>query len=382
MQYYFVPSPESILVSLQFSSPPKRVCILRLSAIGDTCHTVPVVRAIQRAWPQTQLTWIVGRVEHELLAGLSGVRFVILEKRRGLAGYAGVRRRLRGRRFDVLLHMHASWRANLASLLVRADLRVGMDRARARDAQWLFCNRRIPARPRQHVMDGLLEFVRLLGIETGEPSWDIPLPDSARAFAEHYIDSSRPSLVISPVSGQRLRNYRNWSAERYAAVADYASRQCGARVLLCGGRTRLEHDYGQEIGRRARCPVVNLIGATTLKQLLALLERASVLLCPDSGPAHMATAVGTPVVGLYATSNRHRTGPYLSQHLVADSYPRACRLAFGKGVEEIRWGRRVRDPGAMNLIGVDDVKRKLDAAFGERNVPSAATASKGPSALR
>jgi len=360
-------------VPLQFSSPPKRVCILRLSAIGDTCHSVPVVRAIQRAWPQTELTWLIGRVEHELLAGLSGVRFVILDKRRGVAGYAGVRRHLRGRRFDVLLHMHASWRANLASLLVRADLRVGMDRARARDGQWLFCNRRIPARPRQHVMDGLLEFVRLLGIETGEPSWDIPVPSNARTFAERHIDSSRPSVVISPVSGQRLRNYRNWRAERYAAVADYASRQYGASVLLCGGATPLEHDYGHEISRRARCPVVNLIGATTLKQLLALLQRASVLLCPDSGPAHMATAVGTPVVGLYATSNRHRTGPYLSQHLVADSYPRACELAFGKGVDEIRWGRRVRDPGAMNLISVDDVKRKLDAAFRQCNVSPAAT---------
>ena len=353
-------------MALEFNSPLKRICILRLSAIGDTCHTVPVVRAIQRAWPETELTWIVGRVEHKLLAGLAGVEFVILDKRRGLAGYADVRRGLRRRRFDVLLHMHASMRANLASLLVTADVRVGMDRARARDWQWLFCNRRIPARPRQHVMDGLLEFARVLGIEPGEPRWDIPLSEEDRAFSERHIDGTGPALVISPVTGQRLRNYRNWRAERYAAAADYVSRQYGARVLLCGGRTRLEKDYGREICRHARCEMVNLIGETTLKQLLALLQRATVLLCPDSGPAHMATAVGTPVVGLYATSNRNRSGPYLSQHLVADSYPEAVRRAFGKGVGEIRWGRRVRDPGAMDLISVAAVTRKLDAAFGER----------------
>ena len=353
-------------MALEFNSPLKRICILRLSAIGDTCHTVPVVRAIQRAWPETELTWIVGRVEHKLLAGLAGVEFVILDKRRGLAGYADVRRGLRRRRFDVLLHMHASMRANLASLLVTADVRVGMDRARARDWQWLFCNRRIPARPRQHVMDGLLEFARVLGIEPGEPRWDIPLSEEDRAFSERHIDGTGPALVISPVTGQRLRNYRNWRAERYAAAADYVSRQYGARVLLCGGRTRLEKDYGREICRHARCEMVNLIGGTTLKQLLALLQRATVLLCPDSGPAHMATAVGTPVVGLYATSNRNRSGPYLSQHLVADSYPEAVRRAFGKGVGEIRWGRRVRDPGAMDLISVAAVTRKLDAAFGER----------------
>ena len=352
-------------MSLQFKSPPKRICILRLSAIGDACHTVPVVRAIQDAWPQAELTWIVGRVEHEMLAGLAGVEFAILDKRRGLAGYGDVRRLLRRRRFDVLLHMHASMRANLVSLLVRADVRVGMDRARARDGQWLFCNRRIPARPRQHVMDGLFEFARVLGIEPGEPRWDIPLSGDARAFAEQYIDGLKPTLIISPVTGQRLRNYRNWRAERYAAAADHASRRYGARILLCGGKTQLESEYGREICRRASCGIVNLIGRTTLKQLLALLERATVLLCPDSGPAHMATAVGTPVVGLYATSNRHRSGPYLSQHLVADSYPRAVRQAFGKGVDEIRWGRRVRDPGAMDSIRVADVTRKLDDAFGE-----------------
>ena len=355
-------------MSLEFNSPPKRLCILRLSAIGDTCHTVPVVRAIQRAWPETELTWIVGGVEHGLLAGLAGVDFVIFDKRRGLAGYADVHRRLRRRRFDVLLHMHASMRANLASLLVSADVRVGMDRARARDGQWLFCNRRISARPRQHVMDGLLEFARVLGIEPGEPRWDIPLPGEARAFAERHIEGTGPVLIISPVTGQRLRNYRNWRAERYAAAADYVSWQYGAKVLLCGGRTRLESEYGLEISRHARCGMENLIGKTTLKQLLALLERATVLLCPDSGPAHMATAVGTPVVGLYATSNRHRSGPYLSQHLVADSYPQAVERAFGRRVDEIRWGRRVRDPGAMDLITVAAVTRKLDAAFGERGL--------------
>ncbi len=342
---------------------------------------MPVVRAIQRAWPETGITWIVGRVEHELLAGLEGVEFVILDKRRGLAGYRDVRRRLRRRRFDVLLHMHASMRANMVSLLVSAEERVGMDRARARDGQWMFCTRQIRTVPRQHVMDGLFEFARVLGIEPGKPSWEIPLPEEAVEFAARQIGESGPVLLISPVTGQRLRNYRNWSAERYAAVADYASQRYGAKVLLSGGGTRLEREYGREIVRRASCGIGNLIGGTTLKQLLALLRRATVLLCPDSGPAHMATAVGTPVVGLYATSNPHRTGPYLSLHLVADRYPQAVQQSFGKGVDEIRWGRRVRDPDAMGLIGVAEVTRKLDVAFSEQGcVTGAARSANGISA--
>jgi heptosyltransferase I len=105
-----------------------------------------------------------------------------------------------------------------------------------------------------------------------------------------------------------------------------------------------------------------------LKQLLAILARASVVLCPDSGPAHMATAVGTPVVGLYATSNRHRTGPYFSQHLVVDKYPEAVEREFGRPIHALRWGQRVRDPAAMSLITVADVLAKLDVAFAERGL--------------
>ena len=138
---------------LPFDPPPASLCIIRLSAIGDTCHTVPVVRAIQDAWPATRLTWIVGKTEHSLLKGLEGVEFVVLDKALGWRGYRDVRHSLRDRRFDALLHMHASARANMVSLCVRSKLRIGFDKARARDHQWLFTNTRLEARQigRAHV---------------------------------------------------------------------------------------------------------------------------------------------------------------------------------------------------------------------------------------
>jgi heptosyltransferase I len=356
-------------------SAPSDLCIVRLSAIGDTCHTVPVVRAIQRAWPDTRIVWVIGKVEHGLMAGLEDVELVVLDKASGASGYFDLRRRLRGRRFPVLLHMHASMRANTASRMIDADLRIGFDRARARDFQWLFSNRHIPARPSTHVMDGLFQFAEVLGIERGEPRWNIPVADADRAFAAEAIDSSRPSLVISPCTGQRFRNYRNWSVECYSRVADYAHERYGAQVVLTGGHTAIERTYGGGIASLSKATPRNLIGQTSLKQLLAVLERASVLLCPDSGPAHMATAVRTPVVGLYATSNRHRTGPYFSQHLVVDKYPEAVAREFGRPVESLRWGRRVRDPDAMNLITPGDVIEKLDAAFAERGIEPIAGAA-------
>lgn len=351
-----------------FKQPPDRLCLIRLSAIGDTCHTVPVVRAIQDAWPGTDITWIIGKVEHSLMAGLEDIRFVVLDKSRGARGYLDLRRNLGRRDFPLLLHMHASQRANLASLNVRAPVRLGFDKARARDGQYFFCNRHLPARARRHVMDGLFEFAEHLGIARPQPRWDIPVDDSDRDFAAGLADVERPILVVSPCTGQRFRNFRNWRAERYAAIADYAADRYGAQILLTGGSTEIEQTYGEAIVAATSCRPRNLIGTTSLKQLLCILERATVVLCPDSGPAHMATAVGTPVVGLYATSNRFRTGPYFSQHLVVDKYPEAVMAEFGVSVDGIRWGRRVRNPNAMDRIGVNEVCEKLDMAFAEGDI--------------
>lgn len=339
---------------------PGNLCVLRLSAIGDVCHTLPVVRTLQDRWPEAHITWIIGRVEHQLVGDIPGIEFIIFDKRAGLAGYRDLARRLKGRRFDALLHMQVALRASIASLAVKAPLRLGFDRDRARDWQWLFTNREIPAREREHVMDGLFGFAEALGAPRGELRWDIPVPAEAREFADRLVGGSAPVLAISPCSSQRSRNFRNWPVERYAAITRHAIREHGMRVVLTGGNTELERGYGEAIA--AAVPqAVNLVGQTSLKQLLAVLERAAVLVSPDSGPVHMANAVGTPVIGLYATSNPDRTGPYFGREWVVNRYPDALLKFLGKRIDEVRWGTRVRSPDAMDLITVDDVTARLDA---------------------
>jgi heptosyltransferase I len=136
-------------------------------------------------------------------------------------------------------------------------------------------------------------------------------------------------------------------------------------VVLTGGPSQLEKDYGRGICDLCGPDVINLIGKTDLKQLLAILESADGLICPDSGPAHMATAVDTPVIGLYATSNPDRSGPYRSRDLTVNAYPDAVGRYLGKTVDQIRWGQRVRDPAAMDLIRLRDVNDKIDLVFGK-----------------
>ncbi len=339
-------------------APPRRVCILRLSAIGDTCHVLAVVRALQRAWPEAKFTWIIGKVEAKLMSLATDIDFVVFDKRAGLGEYARLRRTLADRDFDLLLHMQLALRASAITPFVPARVKLGFDRARARELQWLFTTHRIAARSREHVLDSLFGFAEAVGVHDHALSWDLPLPADAMAYAARLIPDAQPTLVLSPCSSHPLRN---WSTERYAAVAAHAVREHGMRVILAGGRSELETRTAADIERLAGVPLVNTVGQDTLPQLLALLGRADVLLTPDSGPAHMATMVGTPVIGLYATANPERSGPYLSRAHCVNRYPDAARKFLNRSVDESPWTTEIERPGVMDLILVEDVTSRLDA---------------------
>jgi heptosyltransferase I len=342
---------------LPFAEPPRSVCLLRLSAIGDTCHVVPIVRTLQHAWPDTQLTWIIGKAEARLMTLLDGVEFITVDKRAGLRARHALRSQLEGRKFDALLHMQVSFRSSLVARQVPAEIRLGFDRARARELQWLFTNARIAPRSREHVLDSFFGFLRTVGIQERTLRWDVPLTEAALAYADRLVPDHRPTLVISPCSSHRLRN---WRAERYAAVADYAARRHGMRVILAGGPTALETRTGEAIERAAQTTLVNQIGRDTLPELLGLLSRATALLTPDSGPAHMATMVNTPVIGLYAATNPARSGPYLSRLWTIAAYPQAARRFRHRAPERLPWTEKIEERGVMDLISVAQVTAKLD----------------------
>ena len=346
---------------LPLPEPPRSVCILRLSAIGDACHVVPIVRTLQQAWPATQLTWIIGRSEARLMRLLEGVEFITVDKRATLGGFTALRAALAGRRFEVLLHMQLALRASLLSACVPARVKLGFDRARARELQWLFTNARIAARTREHVLDSFFGFPAALGISERLLRWDLRLPPEAQAYGQQLIPDGRPTLVISPCSSHPLRN---WRAARYAALAEHAIGRHGMRVILAGGPGESERLMAAAIEQSCRVPLSNQIGKDTLPELLGLLARARVLVSPDSGPVHMATMVGTPVIGLYAATNPARSGPYLSGRWCVDAYAEATRRFRGCEPEELPWTHKIEEPGVMDLIQVDQVTGKLDELLG------------------
>jgi heptosyltransferase I len=329
---------------------------------------LPLLRTLQKAWPDTSISWVIGKTEHKLMEGLQGVEFIIFDKDRGLKGWTDVRQQLQGREFPILLNLHASMRANMVSTAIKARRRIGFDRSRARDYQWLFCNEQIPSIPQQHVCDGMLGFARYLGIDETLVQWEIPLVTDDRSYAAGIIEHNGPVCVISPCSSQRARNFRNWSIENYASVVRHVTETHNAKVLVTGAPTDIELKYANALKDQFGEHITNLVGQTSLKQLVAIFEAADVVLAPDSGPVHMSTAVGTPVVGLYATSNPDRTGPFRGPlGLTINRYPDAVRSEFDKEVGELRWGQRVRNPDAMTLITVTEVCAALDKVLDNAN---------------
>jgi heptosyltransferase I len=335
---------------------PRSICLLRLSALGDATHVVPLVRTLQRGFPAAQLTWIIGKGEAKLLEGLEGVEFIVYDKKAGLTGVRDLRARLAGRRFDVLLQLQLALRANLLSTLVRADRRIGFDAVRSKEGHGWFVNERITPGG-HHVLDVLGKFCEPLGLRQDQVEWNLPVPAADGAWAALQWPIQAPTLLLSPCSSHPLRN---WSADRYAAVADHAFAQ-GWRVVLSGGRSQLERDTADAITAAMRAPVLDLVGKDTLKQALALYERATLVLTPDAGPLHMANAMGTAVLGLHACTDAERSGAYSDRRWSVNRYDEAARRFLGKPASELPWGKRVEFPGVMDLITVEEVIAKFEA---------------------
>lgn len=353
-----MPTPSFML---PFTQPPTSLCILRLSAIGDVCNAIAAVQAIQREWPQTCITWIVGKTESVLLRAVEGIEIITLDKKRGWRGYIALYKLLRKRHFDALLHMHASMRANITSLFVRAPLRLGFDAIRSADNQHWFINTRVTSPVSPHVADGFMLFAETLGIKNVKPKWSLVIPKENIEWASSY-KSNKPVLVISPASSKACRN---WTSTGYAALAKHAVKQ-GFEVILTGSPSLVDRELSNQICMQADGAIQhNLTGKTTLLQLLALLQQADIVCSPDSGPGHMAAALEKPVLGIYAHQNPGRTGPYGWEKYVVSNYQENIIAETGLDMTQLPWRARVKNPLVMQDISSSRVLQMFDIILKE-----------------
>jgi len=333
----------------------RRVAILRLSALGDVCMIVPVVRTLQKAMPHAHITWFISRPAFDLVKGLEGVEFVVIDKPRNPFDYLKLRKQLKNAHFDVLLAMQAAMRTNLIYPFINAPIKIGFDNTRARDGQRWFTNVQIPF-AKQHLMDSFLSFAETLGVKEKVIEWNLPITNEDREWAKQKSpDGDGPLLVINPAASKAERN---WPAQRYAEIIKLMQ-QRNIRILITGGPHPVEQALIAEIKQQLDFPVSDRSSQTSPTQLAALLELADCVLAPDTGPVHMAVAVGTPVVGLYAVAPAWLSGPYLQREIAIDKYDEAVVDILKEDPATVPWGTRVHSMDAMSLIGVAEVEEAL-----------------------
>lgn len=343
-----------------FPQSPQSICILRLSAIGDVCHAVSTVQAIQRQYPEALITWVIGKVEAQLLKNLPDVEFIVFDKSKGIKAYSELRQAMKGRQYDILLHMQLAFRANLAAYFIPAKIKLGFEKKRSKELHSLFVNGHISDSKGMHVLEGFRDFARAIDVPDSEPLWNIPLPHEVELWANNQLPQE-PFMVISPGASKAERN---WLTARYAKVADYCHAK-GFKVVMTGGPSAMERSLGDSILGHSKSPIIDLIGQTNLKQLLAVLKKARFVIAPDSGPAHMAVTQGTPVIGLYAHSNPKRTGPYLYLDYVADAYTPNATQQLNCTADELPWGYRLKGDNLMQQISVEQVTQLIDQLIRE-----------------
>tara|TARA_B100000700_G_scaffold310969_1_gene392177 strand:- start:249 stop:1052 length:804 start_codon:yes stop_codon:yes gene_type:complete len=253
--------------------------------------------------------------------------------------------------------------ANLISTMIPSKRKVGFDKARSRDKQSLFCNEYIPSRTKQHVADGMIEFVNHLTQNDGHPIWNQLNINPEENQIKKYIDEDKVTCVISPCSSQRYgKSYnRSWPVKNFIEIIEYLLELENIQVIVTGGVSQTEIEYSKSIDEQAfGKSFFNLIGKTSIRGMAAIIKHSQFIISPDSGPAHIGTVMGRPVIGLYAMSNLNRSGPYYSKNWTIDKYPEAMALYEDSEVEESKWGAKVKEPKAMQLIKVNDVQSMID----------------------
>jgi heptosyltransferase I len=330
-----------------------RMGVVMMSALGDAVHVLPLLHALKSHAPATRVTWILQPGPAELLRGHPHVDEVVVFRRdRGLAAYRDIRRELATRPFDLVLNLQVYFKAGIVTMLTRAPIKLGFDRARARDLNWLFTTHRIPPHPPQHVQDQYFEFLDALGVSRGEPVWHLAPGEEARERARTLLAAAPRPLVGLVVATSKPD--KNWPPGRYAQLADRVAAELGGSCVLLGGGSEIERTAAAVILARAASRPINAMGSG-LKALLGLLDACDCVVSSDTGPYHMCVAMNVPAVGLYGYTNPKRVGPYRRfADLVIDAY--------GDPGEDYPVSMEYRK-GRMSRISVDDVTAKLRLAL-------------------
>lgn len=332
----------------------KRILIVKPSSFGDIVHSLPFLHVVRRSFPHARITWVVSRSNMDLLTGHPDLDEVLIFERerwggmkdffRSASEFSHFVRRLREGRFDLAVDLQGLFRSALLTFATGARERVGFSGAR----EWSHLFYNVPVEvpdPEMHAVDRYLLVARRLSLDVnGAPEFNVFIPPEAHEFAGRYLASANPErralVVLLPAS--RWVSKR-WPPDCFAELAGRVEAELDAAVLFLGGRDDVR--LAGRIRGMMKRSALSLVGETTLKQSAAVLARADAVVANDTGPMHLAAALGVPVVALYGPTSPARTGPY-GRNIRLLVSQRECAPCFEEDCE---------DPECMRDISVDEV---------------------------
>ena len=328
-----------------------RILIVRLSAIGDCVHGLPVLCTLREALPSAHLSWVVEGRTADLLRCHPALDTVVQLPRRWLKSPAAVwraRRQLRALRPDVAIDLQGLTKSAIAGWLSGAPTRIGFG---GRDGRELSrrLNNTLVEPMMTHVIDRNLELLQPLGIAPDEvrfgmPAFDKDAPAVGRFVRDRGLGGGGFALLNVGAGWASKR----WPADRFADVARYLGERYQVRSVVAWGGDEERHSADRVIVNAGG--FAHMAPPTTLVELGALCQRAKLFIGCDTGPLHLAAAVGTPCVGLYGATSARRNGPYGDEHTTLQ------KMLLQGGSRE----RRNADDGAMRAISVEDVCAACD----------------------
>ncbi len=298
---------------IHLPKPPERIALIKPSALGDIAHSLPVLSALRQRFPSAHLAWIVNRVYAPILDHHPDLDEIVPFDRAGLrnsllkgsVGFGRFLHHLRKQRFDLVIDLQGLFRTGLMTLATGAAVRIGL--ASAREGATLGYTNRVDDRTDvRHAVDRYWRVIEALGDAPANKTFHVPVQAESRAWARTLLQSMpRPWLTVGV--GSRWLTKR-WPPEHFAALVSRAQAQYGGSVLFVG--TPEEADLSRQAAALVAGPTCQLTGQTTLPQLVALLAEADVMIANDTGPLHLAVALGRPVVAPYTCTLIEKTGPY------------------------------------------------------------------------
>ena len=315
------------------------ILVIKLGAMGDVINTLPLVVQLKKHL-KAEIHWIVAPLSYPIVSGHPSVdRAILFEKSRWKSSITEVTKAIRSHHFDLVLDLQRILKSGMLCMMANGTRRIGFDRKRCKEMTWLFPFERIPASdPSSHMLLQYLEFADYLGIKESTIEWELSAsPTRPDDLPDHY--------VVLNIGATKPAN--KWTVQGFAALTDELSRQFRISTVLTGGR----EDMGMAKQIETICSEkpINLTGRTTINDLKAVLQHAKAVVTCDTGPMHLAVALGKKVVALFGPSDHRRTGPFQGHVIRKSVHCSPCNR------------KRCENPFCMSDITPEEVMKKLTA---------------------